>query len=75
MKRIISFSLLTVCSAWLTAGCSTMHTTPLTTGSAVSYPEHAEQDGLSVGIRAMTDRREVEDMFTHISQINFTSRS
>ena len=47
----------------LGSGCSTMKVVPLTTSNATSYTQHEEKDGLIVGIRPMTDKREVEDMF------------
>ena len=47
----------------LGSGCSTMKVAPLTTSNATSYTQHEEIDGLVVGIRPMTDKREIEDMF------------
>ena len=45
------------------SGCSTMKVPPLTTGSAGSYAQHEQKDGLVVGIQPMTDKREINDMF------------
>ena len=50
-------------SALLLAGCTTMSVTPLTTGSADSYTQHEQTNGLVIGIRPMTDRREIKHMF------------
>ncbi len=47
----------------LGSGCSTMKEPPLTTGSADSYTQHEQTNGMVVGIRPMTDKREIEDMF------------
>jgi hypothetical protein len=47
----------------LGSGCSTMKVSPLTTGSADSYTQHEQKNGVLVGIRPMTDKREIEDMF------------
>ena len=47
----------------LGSGCSTMKVVPLTTSNPTSYTQHEEKDGLVVGIRPMTDKREIEDMF------------
>jgi hypothetical protein len=47
----------------LGSGCSTMKEPPLTTGSADSYTQHEQTNGVVVGIRPMTDKREIEDMF------------
>ena len=40
-----------------------MKVAPLTTSSADSYTQHEQRNGLVVGIRPMTDKREIEDMF------------
>ena len=47
----------------LGTGCSTMKVAPLTTGSASSYPQHEQKNGVTVGVRPMTEKREIEDMF------------
>jgi hypothetical protein len=59
----IVVSLFSVVLLILGSGCSTMKVTPLTTGSADSYTQHEEKNGVVVGIRPMTDKREIEDMF------------
>jgi hypothetical protein len=50
-------------SSVMLAGCSTMKVAPLTTGSAGSYTQHEQTNGVVVGIRPMTDKREIEDIF------------
>lgn len=40
-----------------------MKVTPLTTGSADSYTQHEQKNGVVVGIRPMTDKREIKNMF------------
>jgi len=40
-----------------------MSVTPLTTGSAVSYTQHEQKDGVVVGINPMTNKGEIKDMF------------
>ena len=47
----------------LFAGCSTMTVPPLTTGSADSYAQHQQKDGLVIGVQPMTDKKQVEDEF------------
>jgi hypothetical protein len=47
----------------LLAGCTTMSVTPLTTGGADSYTQHEQTNGLVIGIRPMTDKREIKGMF------------
>src|SRR5208282_3968561 len=62
MSKIKTLILLASSSLML-AGCSTMKIAPLTTGSAGSYTQHEQTNGVVVGIRPMTDKREIEDMF------------
>ena len=68
MKQLQSIRLLklmagTVLLGTLFTGCSTMKVTPLTTGSADSYTQHEQQNGVVVGIRPMTDKGEIKDIF------------
>ena len=62
MSKIKTLIILASDSVML-AGCSTMKVAPLTTGSAGSYTQHEQTNGVVVGIRPMTDKREIEDMF------------
>jgi len=50
-------------SSLMLAGCSTMKMAPLTTGSAGSYTQHEQTNGVVVGIRPMTDKQEIMDTF------------
>lgn len=45
------------------AGCATMIVTPFTTGSADSYKQHEQKNGVIVGIHPMTTTGEIKDMF------------
>src|ERR1035438_970799 len=56
-------SLVPVVLVFLGPGCSTMKMTPLTTGRADSYAQHEQKSGVVVGIRPMTGKREIKDMF------------
>src|ERR1035438_7380645 len=56
-------SLFPVVLLFLASGCSTMKVTPLTAGRADSYTQHEQKNGVVVGIRPMTDKREIKDMF------------
>ena len=56
-------SLVPVVLVFLGPGCSTMKMTPLTTGRADSYAQHEQKNGVVVGIRPMTGKREIKDMF------------
>ncbi len=62
MSKIKALILLASSSLMLT-GCSTMKVAPLTTGSADSYTQHEQTNGVVVGIRPITDKREIEDIF------------
>jgi len=62
MSKIKTLILL-ASSSLVLAGCSTMKVAPLTTGSADSYTQHEQTNGVVVGIRPITDKREIEDMF------------
>jgi hypothetical protein len=48
---------------FLISGCTTMSVAPLKTGNADSYTQHEQKNGLVIGIRPMTDKREIKDMF------------
>jgi len=48
---------------FLLSGCTTMSVAPLKTGDADSYTQHEQKNGLVIGIRPMTDKREIKDMF------------
>lgn len=49
--------------ALLVSGCGTMKVEPLKTGSAESYGQHDEKNGLVFGVHPFTTRREVKDTF------------
>jgi hypothetical protein len=55
--------LLILASSCLILASCTMSVTQLTTGSAVSYAEHEQKNGISIGIKPMTNKGEIEDMF------------
>ena len=61
VKLVIS--LFPVVLLFLGSGCTTMKVTTLTTGSADSYAQHEQKNGLVVGIHPMTNKREIKDMF------------
>lgn len=46
-----------------------MSVKPLTTGAAESYAQHEEKNGLQIGVRPMTDKQEIKDMF-HINLLD-----
>ena len=47
----------------LTAGCGTMKVTELKTGSAESYADHARKNGVAIGVRPFTDKKEIKETF------------
>lgn len=55
--------ILILASSGLMLASCTMSVTPLTTGSAVSYAEHEQRDGIVIGVKPMTNKGEIEDMF------------
>ncbi len=63
MKKPRTILFLATCLILSGAGCSTMHVAPITSGSADSYVEHEQIDGLVVGVRPMTDKAEVKETF------------
>lgn len=55
--------LLILASSCLILASCTMSVTPLTTGSAVSYAEHEQKNGITIGIKPMTNKGEIVAMF------------
>ena len=62
-RKEILLSIAASTALLLGSGCSTMKMTQLRTGGADSYTQHEQKNGVVVGVRPMTDKREIEDMF------------
>ncbi len=47
----------------LSTGCGTMEVTALKTQGAAAYAQHAEKDGVTIGVHPLTDRKEIKETF------------
>ena len=47
----------------LLTGCGTMKVTELKTDSAESYADHARKNGVAIGVRPFTDKKEIKETF------------
>lgn len=64
MKSIITSIVLPVAAAAvLLTGCGTMQVTTLKTQSAGAYAQHAEKNGVTVGVQPLTGKKEIKETF------------